>query len=191
MRRLHSLFIHRHSDSTPAAVDGPIKESSAQKECRQEQGQAQPTQEPTGVASGMDQSTDEQEQPQKLQEENYVEAYVELANRIVFTMDPSTRRILQDLDLPGHAISGLGFLKAKQLRRPTIIEQWSPYEIAMFQAAVAHCGKRFELVQKEIATKTVQQVVDFYYIWKKTSHYQQWKNEYVPPHLDTESDDEK
>lgn len=106
-------------------------------------------------------------------------------------MDAETQRILEDLDLPGNSMSGVGFLKAKQLRRPTVLEKWTPYEIAMFQASVAHHGKQFGLVQKDIGTKTVPEIVDFYYLWKKTSHYQEWKKEYLPPHLDVDSDSEK
>ena len=31
-----------------------------------------------------------------------------------------------------------------------------------------------------IKTKTTKEVIEFYYIWKKTSHYDQWKEKFVP-----------
>jgi hypothetical protein len=62
-------------------------------------------------------------------------------------------------------------------------------EIATFEAAMAVHGKVFEKVQKEVKTKTCQEIIDFYYVWKKTRHYARWKDEYVPPYLD-HSDDE-
>ncbi len=71
-----------------------------------------------------------------------------------------------------------------------MIEQWSPYEIAVFEAAVGHYGKDFRAVQKEICSKSCREVIDFYYIWKKTAHYERWKKSYVPPHLDVSLDDE-
>ncbi|KAL7575023.1 hypothetical protein ACA910_010836 [Epithemia clementina (nom. ined.)] len=179
----------------PANKEMPgVTDPSEQKDSRQQQEERNPqiqTDSERNTPSYSPEITTHEKSVGPTQLAYYTEAYVELANRIVFTMDPSTQRVLQDLDLPGHAISGLGFLKAKQLRRPTIIEKWNPYEISMFQASLAHHGKRFEFVQKEIGTKTVQEIVDFYYVWKKTSHYQEWKKEYLPPHLDTDSDDEK
>ena len=58
---------------------------------------------------------------------------------------------------------------------------------------MAHYGKDFYAISKEfppMATKSTQQIVDFYYLWKKTAHYKKWKKTYIAPHLDV-SDDEK
>lgn len=86
-------------------------------------------------------------------------------------------------------ISALGYLKSP-IRRPTVIEKWSPYEIAMFEASIAEHGKNFARIQNEIGmTKSVQDVIEFYYIWKKTSHYVQWKKEYIPEYLDVDVDE--
>jgi hypothetical protein len=90
---------------------------------------------------------------------------------------------------PLEHMSALGFLKSA-VRRPTVIERWAPYEIAVFEAALAEYGKDFYRVQKEIgASKTTKDVIEFYYIWKKTTHYSKWKRSYVPEYLDV-SDDE-
>jgi hypothetical protein len=81
-------------------------------------------------------------------------------------------------EYPIEGISVLGYLKSP-LRRPTIIEKWSPCEIALFEAALLHHGKEFHTVSKEIRTKSTKEVVDFYYIWKKTAHYKKWKEQFV------------
>ena len=39
-------------------------------------------------------------------------------------------------------------------------------------------GKHFHTIQRMVKTKTTKEVVEFYYIWKKTSHYDMWKTVY-------------
>ena len=72
-------------------------------------------------------------------------------------------------------------------RPATILELWNPREIALFEAAMYMHGKQFHKVQSLVKTKTTKDIVAFYYIWKKTSHYQQWKQQYTS---DNESDSE-
>ena len=74
------------------------------------------------------------------------------------------------------------------IRRPTVIETWSPYEIAMFEAALCIHGKQFHTVQKIVGSKNTKEIIAFYYIWKKTSHYKKWKSQH---NLDRESSDEE
>ena len=64
------------------------------------------------------------------------------------------------------------------VRRPTVIERWSPYEIACFEAGITLYGKHFHTLQKIIKTKSTCEIIEFYYIWKKTSHYKIWKKAY-------------
>mmetsp|Transcript_29598 Transcript_29598/g.28326 ORF Transcript_29598/g.28326 Transcript_29598/m.28326 type:complete len:189 (+) Transcript_29598:238-804(+) len=84
---------------------------------------------------------------------------------------------------PIERITSLGFLLSP-LRRPTIMEKWSPYEISIFEATLTLYGKNFFRVQKHIQTKTVKDIIEFYYDWKKTSHYKQWKKSYIPDERD-------
>ena len=79
---------------------------------------------------------------------------------------------------PMEKISMLGFIK-NPLRRPTIIEKWSPYEIAIFEGSMLHYGKEFRNISRQIGTKTTREVIDFYYIWKKTAHYKKWKDHFI------------
>jgi hypothetical protein len=75
-------------------------------------------------------------------------------------------------------MTALGYLTSP-LRRPTIIEKWSPYEIATFEASMALHGKHFHIISKFVKTKSTKEIIEFYYIWKKTSHYRRWKNGFV------------
>lgn len=85
--------------------------------------------------------------------------------------------------LPLQHMSALAYLKSA-VRRPTVLEQWSPYEIALFEAAIAEYGKEFGRIARDIGThKSTKDVIDFYYIWKKTAHYQQWKKQYTPDYV--------
>ena len=78
---------------------------------------------------------------------------------------------------PIEQMTALGYLTSP-IRRPTVIEKWAPYEIATFEAALALHGKHFHQVQKWVKTKSTKDIIEFYYIWKKTSHYRRWKNSY-------------
>ena len=51
----------------------------------------------------------------------------------------------------------------------------SPREIALFESGICSFGKDFYNISKLIPTKSTGDCVEFYYLWKKSSHYQQWK----------------
>jgi hypothetical protein len=108
------------------------------------------------------------------------EDYVNAVGQLVY---PGTRFRPYGYDTvnreyPLEHISVLAFLKSP-LRRPSIIEKWSPYEVSVFEGAILHHGKEFHLVSREIKTKSTKEVIDFYYIWKKTAHYKKWKGQYM------------
>jgi len=56
-----------------------------------------------------------------------------------------------------------------------IFEKWTPKEIAIFEAGLCKYGKEFSYIQFLIQTKTINQVIEFYFIWKTTNHYKIWK----------------
>lgn len=109
------------------------------------------------------------------------EDYVSMVGRLMypsilfgtFGHDPSNGR--HPIERP----SALGYF-THPLRRPSVIEMWSPFEIAKFEGAIAVHGKAFHRIQKAVETKTTKECVEFYYIWKKTTHYEQWKASYEP-----------
>lgn len=41
-----------------------------------------------------------------------------------------------------------------------------------------HCSSP-PLFSAQVQTKTVKEIIEFYYEWKKTSHYLNWKKSYV------------
>jgi len=101
-----------------------------------------------------------------------------------FGYDPASGRY------PMERIALLGLLQSP-LRRRSVVETWNPLEIATFEAALAVYGKVFHQIQKFIRTKSTKEIIEFYYVWKKTQHYKVWKQNYLSPdELDVDSDDE-
>ena len=76
------------------------------------------------------------------------------------------------------------------MRRPLVIEKWSPHEIAMFEAALCIHGKQFHIVQKIVGSKNTQEIVEFYYVWKKTKHYKVWKRQFEEDGASSDDDDD-
>jgi len=72
------------------------------------------------------------------------------------------------------------------VRRPLVFENWSPREIAVFEGAMALHGKCFHTVQRFVKTKTTKEIIEFYYVWKMSSHYAEWKSNFVPDVPDPE-----
>lgn len=75
---------------------------------------------------------------------------------------------------PGAVPSTLDMLW-NPLRANHIFEDWSPREIATFESCMCRFGKKFGLFTKFIRSKTTQEIIDFYYWWKSTSHFKIWE----------------
>ena len=58
------------------------------------------------------------------------------------------------------------------------LDRWSPYEIALFESAICLVGKHFTQIAAVVRTKGTPECIEFYYTWKKSSHYQSWKAAY-------------
>ena len=56
-----------------------------------------------------------------------------------------------------------------------MLDLWTAHEIAVFESAICLHGKRFEMIKAVLPTKTVKEVIEFYYVWKNTSHKPIWK----------------
>lgn len=65
-------------------------------------------------------------------------------------------------------------------RRPNALENWCPREVAVFEGAIALYGKDFRTIQRFVQTKSTKEIIDFYYLWKMSSHYVEWKRNFVP-----------
>jgi len=61
------------------------------------------------------------------------------------------------------------------LKVDSVFEKWSPKEIAIFEAALCKYGKEFSFIQFLVKSKTINQIIEFYFAWKGTSHYKIWK----------------
>jgi hypothetical protein len=108
----------------------------------------------------------------------------------VTTTTTTTTTTSTTISYPLEHMSTLSYVK-NAARRPMVIERFSPYEIAVFEAGIAEYGKDFHRIRQEIGTtKSTKDVIEFYYIWKKTSHYQKWKQQYIPDYMDMSEDDD-
>ncbi len=72
----------------------------------------------------------------------------------------------------------LGILK-NPARPRHVLDEWAPKQVALFESSICIYGKNFYAIQKVIETKTLKQVIEFYYIWKKSSHYTIWKRHFA------------
>ena len=92
----------------------------------------------------------------------YLEDYVEFTANLLLPDDAA--------DLPTYhavpVVSALHYLKHNPKRRRLVWEDWSPYQVCLFEAALAHHGKDFYAIAKEFGegVKSTQQVIDFYYV---------------------------
>ena len=132
----------------------------------------------------------EQGIPQRWRAHQMAEDYISLASSI--TLPPISKLGPYGYtptigQYPIEQVTALGYLTS-ELRRPTVIEKWNPYEISIFEAALALHGKVFHTISKFVKTKNTKEVIEFYYMWKKTSHGKRWKNSFVPEILESEVD---
>ncbi len=51
--------------------------------------------------------------------------------------------------LPLVRVNTLGYLK-NPLRRQQVLEKWSPYEVAVFEASITLYGKHFHKIQQQV-----------------------------------------
>jgi len=85
--------------------------------------------------------------------------------------------------------TALGYLTSP-IFRPSVIQMWSPYEIAIFEASIMIHGKHFHKLQRFIKTKTTKDIIEFYYVWKKTNHYLKWKRMYYESDFNSQEEQE-
>lgn len=79
---------------------------------------------------------------------------------------------------PIESFNTLG-LHLNPLRKQLPIERWSPFEVSIFESSICIYGKNFNRIQKDVQTKSVKEIIEFYYDWKKTNHYKEWKKTFV------------
>ena len=63
---------------------------------------------------------------------------------------------------------------------PKKSDVWTAEDIALFEASLCIYGKDFSKAKDIILTKTLAQIVQFYYLFKMTDHYQVWKRRNIP-----------
>jgi hypothetical protein len=121
---------------------------------------------------------------QRWKSHRLLEEYVEAVGNIMFPDDIRVNPYYDGLE----RATALGYLTSP-LRRRTIWEDWSPREVALFEAALTLYGKQFsKIADKYLSNKCTKDVVAFYYIWKKTQRYKEWKSQYEPDDNSNTSD---
>ncbi|KAK8815436.1 hypothetical protein WA158_003648 [Blastocystis sp. Blastoise] len=111
------------------------------------------------------------------QKELVMETYLGLVSDIYNTITPLPNNKKDANTFFSRRVHSLKALVSK-LRPMIPAENWTPYEIAVFESAVSVMGKEFHTIAKLLPNKTTAQVIDFYYYWKHTSHYDTWKKHY-------------
>lgn len=65
---------------------------------------------------------------------------------------------------------------------------WTAEEEALFEQGLLQCGKRFHLLQQRwLPHKTIADVIEFYYLWKKTERHDQFLCSYWRPRRSNEA----
>ena len=76
--------------------------------------------------------------------------------------------------VPPQSVSSFGILQS-----PLVVSKaedgWSPREVSVFESSLMIHGKDFRMISELIKTKSTKEVIEFYYIWKKTENYSRWK----------------
>lgn len=68
-------------------------------------------------------------------------------------------------------------ISASTCYNPAFVAQrasWDDDEITAFERAMNEWYKRFWLIQEAVPSKSVSELIEFYFIWKKTARYEQW-----------------
>ena len=61
-------------------------------------------------------------------------------------------------------VTTLGMMESP-IRRVDVFDKWSPNEIGQFESSIAAYGKEFHALREVIQTKTIQEIVEFFYVW--------------------------
>ncbi|GMH50304.1 hypothetical protein TrLO_g13911 [Triparma laevis f. longispina] len=105
-----------------------------------------------------------------------VNQYLHLSHNLttpVVNLNPYGYNYMQG-SFPIERVCSLSLMQTK-IRTPLAIEKWSPLELSLFETSMSLYGKQFNLVSKSVKTKTVREVIELYYLWKKSDHYKSWK----------------
>ena len=90
----------------------------------------------------------------------------------------SAGAVVEDEKLvPAHRYTSLGYLLLP-IRRPSVLEKWTAHDIAVFEAAICLHGKKFDVIRTLLPSKTTKEIIEFYYVWKTTSHKPFWKKSF-------------
>ncbi|KAL3668161.1 hypothetical protein V7S43_007024 [Phytophthora oleae] len=110
----------------------------------------------------------------------YIQDFLD-ASRAMYAPQPAyvshhKRQKISDFGLQRVPCFQQGLKGLSPLRVPSVLDQWTPFEIRVFEVAIECYGKDFPRISEVINSKSCGDVIAFYYIWKNDSHYQVVKN---------------
>ncbi|XP_050527229.1 mesoderm induction early response protein 1-like isoform X2 [Daktulosphaira vitifoliae] len=141
--------------------------------------------------------------------EELIEDYLVKIQHITKALKPSNKVIeqkIRDNEKALYLLVQCGHDVAEAIRRMSLnvipteksLSVWSEDETQKFEMGLILNGKNFHAIQKEVKTRSVAELVHFYYFWKKSERHDQFERKQVQmrpelkqwQHWDSEEDSE-
>ncbi|VVC37925.1 Hypothetical protein CINCED_3A017665 [Cinara cedri] len=137
--------------------------------------------------------------------EDLIEDYLMKIQQITKALKPKTKVVgVRDNEKALYLLVQCGHDVAEALRRMSLnvipleksLSVWSEDETIKFEMGLLMSGKNFHAIQKEVKTRSVAELVHFYYFWKKSDRFDIFERKQVSmrpeikqwQHLESEED---
>jgi len=124
--------------------------------------------------------------------EDLIEDYLTKIQQITKALKPKTNKTVgvRDNEKALYLLVQCGHDVAEALRRMSLnvipleksLSVWSEDETLKFEMGLLVNGKNFHAIQKEVKTRSVAELVHFYYFWKKSERYDQYERKKFSMH---------
>ncbi|KAF0761214.1 mesoderm induction early response protein 1-like isoform X1 [Aphis craccivora] len=120
--------------------------------------------------------------------EDLIEDYLTKIQQITKALKPKSKVVgVRDNEKALYLLVQCGHDVAEALRRMSLnvipleksLSVWSEDETLKFEMGLLVSGKNFHAIQKEVKTRSVAELVHFYYFWKKSDRHDQFERKQV------------
>ncbi|XP_050426589.1 mesoderm induction early response protein 1-like isoform X2 [Adelges cooleyi] len=120
--------------------------------------------------------------------EDLIEEYLVKVQHITKALKPSSKVVdVRDNEKALYLLVQCGHDTAEAIRRMSLnvvplektLSVWSEEETKKFEKGLELNGKNFHAIQKEVKTRSVAEIVHFYYFWKKSPRYDAFERKQV------------
>ncbi|XP_022166864.1 mesoderm induction early response protein 1-like [Myzus persicae] len=120
--------------------------------------------------------------------EDLIEDYLTKIQQITKALKPKSKVVgIRDNEKALYLLVQCGHDVAEALRRMSLnvvpleksLSVWSEDETLKFEMGLLISGKNFHAIQKEVKTRSVAELVHFYYFWKKSDRHDQFERKQV------------